>query len=94
MQKDLTKQNLGNIASNFKHIAMFLSAENWQLKIPRVNKFIADTKELALHVKIDSKNILKLFNNFCDRETFEDNKVAAEESLLLSVRFQNLANIT
>lgn len=90
MSKDQTRQNLGNIASNFRHLANFLGSSGWRLKLPRIKQFIVDTKERYSRTEIKNKNLIKMTNDFFRRKDFEDNKIAAEESLLLSVRFQNL----
>ncbi len=74
-------------------MAMFLADEKWQLKLPRIKRFIEDTKEIYAKIEIKNNNLKKLLDNFLDRKDFADNLVAAEESLLLAVRFQNLAKI-
>lgn len=88
MSEDLTKQNLGNIASNCKHIAMFLADEKWQLRLPRINKFIEDTKNIYSKITIDNPNIKYPFEKLLIGKI--DNK-SAEDFLYYFVRFQNLS---
>ncbi len=93
MSQDQTRINLGNMASNLKHIAMFLADDKWQLKLPRIKKFLEVTKVVYFQTKIDKKsNLFKFFENYLNKETI-NNKDFAEESLYFSVRFQNLAKI-
>ncbi|MEK7127198.1 MAG: hypothetical protein AAB838_00540 [Patescibacteria group bacterium] len=87
MIRNPNSANLGNIASNCKHIAMFLADANWQSKLPRINKFIKDTKNIYSKLTINNPNIRNPFEKLLASKL--DTK-SAEDFLYFYNRFSNL----
>lgn len=58
MSENTTKQNLGNISSNLKHIVGFLTNRNWLILVPRIKKFIENTKQIYDQTNVDKNQII------------------------------------